>query len=68
MQKHQPFGWLKSKRETDGYIHIGKVSMCDNANNALIILTNAELSKRYSTFVFNDCTFADGTPFGIKEE
>ena len=49
MQKHQPFGWLKSK--------------------TTLQLNTYEISE-YSDWErrFNNYTFADGSPFGIKEE
>ena len=49
MQKHQPFGWLKSK--------------------ASLQLNSYEISE-FSDWErrFNAYTFADGTPYGIKEE
>lgn len=48
MQKHQPFGWLKSK--------------------TTLQLNTYEISE-YSDWErrFNNYTFADGTPYGIKE-
>ena len=60
MQKHQPFGWVKSK---DGST-INKFMFIDNlANNKVTIcasvrFTYSELVKYY--------IFADGTPFGVK--
>ena len=59
MQKHQPFGWIKGK--VDG----------------LLYLITAVVSKNDirvdEVFLSLDCieesyTFADGTPFGVKEE
>lgn len=49
MQKHQPFGWLKSKTSLQ--------------------LNTYEISE-YSDWErrFNNYTFADGTPYGIKVE
>lgn len=63
MLKHQPFGWIKSK--TDGlysmvmvvYAAEDKRSLAISGNH---ILSFAEIMRGY--------TFADGTPFGIKEE
>ena len=60
MQKHQPFGWIKSKDDLvkSKFIHIDSIR-----NNEALILDSyfnyTELNKFY--------TFADGTPFGIKE-
>lgn len=50
MLKHQPFGWLKKKKEPVCY-------------NSLSFIQDREFE-----LLFNDHTFADGTPFGIKEE
>lgn len=64
MLKHQPFGWLKNKKSGStgliGSIYTGK-EVC------IIWATNQEDSYNVSN-VFNDYVFADGTPFGIKEE
>lgn len=48
MQKHQPFGWVKTD---EGYEQIWHVNKGDDFNATL-----------------KTSTFADGTPFGIKEE
>ena len=48
MQKHQPFGWVKTD---EGYEQIWHANKGDDFNAT-----------------FKTCTFADGTPFGIKEE
>ena len=67
MQKHQPFGWLKSKKN-GSFCCIGEVSWSDASRDAHITYSTNE-SLAYSTIsVFNEYTFADGTPFGIKEE
>ena len=49
MQKHQPFGWLKSKTLLE--YRINNISEYMNFDN-----------------YFNVYIFADGLPFGIKEE
>lgn len=54
MQKHQPFGWLKNKK-TKEYELLRRVAPKDG------------VIDQY-TCVFERCVFADGTPFGIKEE
>ena len=60
MQKHQPFGWVKSK---DGST-INKFMFIDSLNNDEVTIrtsvrfTYSELVKYY--------IFADGTPFGVK--
>lgn len=56
MQKHQPFGWVKSK---SGYELI-TCTMYDDLWLGDTLTTTERL--------FNDYTFTDGTPFGIKEE
>ena len=67
MQKHQPFGWLKSKK--NGRFHcIGEVSWSDEFKIVTIPLSTSESLSRSSDSVFNEYTFADGTPFGIREE
>lgn len=62
MLKHQPFGWLKHKEEKENY-HIlkitdSRISMIDVCEEVTFFDYN-ETFKQY--------TFADGTPFGIKE-
>lgn len=52
MQKHQPFGWYKDK---DGVFF-----MVNTVSNQII--------QSLQAIFKNGCTFADGTPFGIKEE
>lgn len=62
MQKHQPFGWLKDKE--DGHYTlitaINKTEVDQIALNGNTGWLFCSISKFY--------TFADGTPFGIKEE
>ncbi len=52
MQKHLPFGWVKHKNKEHG-----KYTICCNVNRNCNFIDN-----------FNEFTFADGAPFGIKEE
>lgn len=63
MQKHQPFGWLKHKEEKENYpilkITDSRISMIDVCEEVTFFDYN-ETFKQY--------IFADGTPFGIKEE
>ena len=58
MQKHQPFGWLKSKK--DGYYSF--ITMLNYR-----FRLNGYDGWRFDD-VINKFTFADGTPFGVKEE
>lgn len=63
MQKHQPFGWLKDKG--DGYkVTITKVNDDEKTDNMSI---NGNGSWDFQG-IMHYYTFADGTPFGIKEE
>ena len=67
MQKHQPFGWLKSKK--DGrFSCIGEVSWSDEFETVCIALSTSESLSRSSDSMFEQYTFYDGTTFGIKEE
>lgn len=58
MQKHQPFGWLKNGNLLCNIISIG----------AGITVHNNISDCRYGFKHAFGLTFADGTPFGIKEE
>ena len=67
MQKHQPFGWLKSKK--NGRLRcIGEVSWSDEFETVHIALSTSESLSRSANSMFNEYTFADGTPFGVMEE
>ena len=61
MQKHQPFGWIKCK---EGYFSIVYVNdeyagLGDRYDSSILLASKNS---------YTDNTFADGTPFGIKEE
>ena len=58
MQKHQPFGWLKNGNLLFNIISIG----------AGITVHNTISDCRYGFKHAFSLTFADGTPFGTKEE
>lgn len=60
MLKHQPFGWMKSK-EGEYYTFITTV---DN-NDEMSLSGDSGWSFRG---IMNNYTFADDTPFGVKEE
>ena len=67
MQKHQPFGWLKSQK--DGrFCCIGEVPWSDEFETVCIALSTSLSLSRSADSVFEEYTFADGAPFGIKEE
>lgn len=62
MQKHQPFGWIKSKDDST----INKFMFIDSLeNNAANICTSSDFSYNKLTECY---IFADGTPFGMEEE
>ena len=67
MQKHQPFGWLKSKKN-GRFRCIGEVSFSDEFEIVHIALSTSESLSRSSDSVFDGYTFADGAPFGVMEE
>ena len=67
MMKHQPFGWLKSKK-SGSFRCIGEVSWSDVFETVYIALSTSESLSRSSDSVFEEYTFVDDTPFGIKEE
>ena len=57
MQKHQPFGWIKASH--------GQFSIIGIREDKINFGTSDNwLSYNY---IFKEYTFADGTPFGIKE-
>ena len=67
MLKHQPFGWVKSK--VKGYFHlIGLVQWSSELEDVMITFATSEQLTRSSRSLFEDFIFADGTPFGVKEE
>ena len=62
MQKHQPFGWIKSKDDST----INKFMFIDSLqNNAANICTSCDFSYNKLAECY---IFADGTPFGMKKE
>lgn len=58
MLKHQPFGWVKSSE--NNYFVISAI------RNEGICINGGQYWAYYNS-VLNKYTFADGTPFGIKE-
>ena len=65
MMKHQPFGWVKSKK-SGSFRCIGEVSWSDVFETVYIALSTSESLSRSSDSVFEEYTFVDDTPFGIK--
>ena len=64
MLKHQPFGWLKAK-ESKSVALSGNVYM---DKEVWIVWTTNEKDLYSESEIFNNYVFADGTPFGVKEE
>ena len=63
MLNHQPFGWVLSK-VTGSYGSIGSIIQ---RNNNIEITFSTNEGEQFSTeHLFNNHTFADGTPFGSK--
>lgn len=63
MLKRQPFGWIKSKSDD----HYSMVTMVDAAGNKKCIAISGDHIWSFDE-TMRKYTFADGTPFGIKEE
>ena len=67
MQKHQPFGWVKSKDK--GYFRlIGLVQFASELEDVMITFATSENLARSSHSIYENYIFADGTPFGVKVE
>ena len=68
MLKHQPFGWVKDEYK---YVHIvcvhkNKIEFSpDEDDNGILFTSTMDFT---SVCEKGGYTFADGTPFGIKEE
>lgn len=60
MMKHQPFGWVKLKDTESGYYLLKGI-----ASQVVIGFNETPFSYKK---VFEDYVFADGTPFGVKDE
>lgn len=63
MERHQPFGWIY-----DGGYRFSIVSICDTTVDIVNISTNDITECLFSEMIEEGYTFADGTPFGIKEK
>ena len=63
MLKHKPFGWLKSKEATED-VYFTITGLTNDTHGAML-----NSSGGWSFLgLFDYYTFADGTPFGVKEE
>ena len=61
--KHKPFGWLKSKEATED-VYFTITGLTNDTHGAML---NSSGGWSFSG-LFDYYTFADGTPFGVKEE
>ena len=66
MLKHQPFGWVIGKIYAN-FHHIDFIYSCNPNNGYGVRLGNSTICTNFEN-MFKDFKFADGTPFGIKEE
>lgn len=61
MQKHQPFGWVNGDKCFYNIVSVSNIDVSmENVSGDIVTL--------YFSEVMEDNTFADGTPFGVKEE
>ena len=61
MQKHQPFGWIKCEEGCFNIVYVTDeyVGLADPDGNAILLASKNS---------YQDNTFADGVPFGVKVE
>ena len=59
MQKHQPFGWVNWNDVRYNIYVVSSTSVC---------LINGNCENMDFAYAYQKLTFADGTPFGVKEE
>ena len=64
MMKHQPFGWLTSKKNDNNAL-IGYVG---GLNNIYISFIAGESEAYSAEMLFDNYKFVDGTPFGICDD
>ena len=65
MLKHQPFGWIKAK-DSGSPMLIGNIYLNIDEEVYIVWAHNGSVNSASDTFY--NFTFADGTPFGIKED
>lgn len=70
MQKHQPFGWLKDKNKDSELRNIQALTEEMSTMTDRVYLRGIRLIDGWHIFeeAIEEYTFADGTPFGIKED
>lgn len=61
MQKHQPFGWIKCKEGRFNIVYVDDncVGLADPDGSSILLASKNS---------YQDNTFVDGTPFGVKVE
>lgn len=59
MQNHQPFGWVKWNDVRYNIYVVSSTSVC---------LINGNCEHMDFAYAYQKLTFADGIPFGVKEE
>ncbi len=61
MQKHQPFGWIKCEEGCFNIVYVTDeyVGLADPDGSSILLASKNS---------YQDNTFADGTPFGMKVE
>lgn len=61
MQKHQPFGWIKCEEGCFNIVYVTDedVGLADPDGSSILLASKNS---------YQDYTFADGTPFGMKVE
>ena len=68
MLKHQPFGWAKKTSGHCNFLHIMELYSTGIVINNVDNFGCFKNSLKTYHFAFAEITFADGTPFGIKED
>ncbi len=60
MKKHKPFGWIKCKEGYFNIVYVNNfyVGLADNDGSRILLASKNS---------YQNNTFADGTPFGIRE-
>ena len=69
MQKHQPFGWVKDR--DGGYFLIVDVrdeTSREGEKSLFINVSDDGEEEPTADYLMEEYTFADGEPFGVKEE
>lgn len=68
MQKHKPFGWIKKISGHCHFLYIMELYFTGIVFNDVDNFGGSKNLLKTYNFAFTETTFADGTPFGIKEK